>query len=130
MFVVLILNSGVIIALSILDESDPNFAWLELVDNIILGFYVKECIIKIVGLGIEKYFEDSWNNFDFMMALISIISLAASSFIGALRDAKNIKAGKLLRLTKINRVFKMFKALRSVKVMNAIMIGADALNEM
>ncbi len=85
-------------------------------------------MIKNIGLGIEKYFEDDWNKFDFSMILISILSNVLYSVLNILRSVKSAKAGKLLRLTKLNRVFKMFRALRTVKVFNLVMIGADTLN--
>lgn len=34
---------------------------LEIIDDICLYFYIIECIIKIIGLGLRKYFNDEWN---------------------------------------------------------------------
>ena len=86
-------------------------------------------VIKSIGFGIEKYWEDDWNKFDFIMVLISIGSDLLYEVLTVLRGAKTAKAGKLLRLTKINRVFKMFRALRTVKVVNFLILGAEAFNE-
>jgi len=82
-------------------------------------------IIKLIGLGIEKYFDDSWNVFDFSMVILSTLSLALSTTLSFLRSAKSAKATKLLRLTKVNKLFRIFKALRSIKFMNLLFSGAE-----
>ena len=41
-------------------------------DEICFYLYVLEFILKIIGLGIIKYFGDSWNQFDFGMIIVSI----------------------------------------------------------
>lgn len=102
---------------------------LDLIDNICLYFYILEALIKGIGLGIEKYWEDPWNKFDFIMIIISILSDILFSILSVLKSVRSAKAGKLLRLTKINRMFKVFKAIRTVKLLNFLIIGADAFNE-
>jgi hypothetical protein len=47
---------------------------MDLIDGICLYFYISECILKFIGLGIVKYFEDSWNIFDLSMVIISLSS--------------------------------------------------------
>jgi len=42
-------NCGVIIALNIVPEESEEYILLDLIDNIILGFYVLECFIKMIG---------------------------------------------------------------------------------
>ena len=44
----------------------------DLVDDVCLLFYILEALIKIIGLGVDKYFEDGWNKFDFFMIMISL----------------------------------------------------------
>lgn len=36
---------------------------LDQIDEVIIYIYIAEAIIKIIGLGIEKYFEDDWNTY-------------------------------------------------------------------
>ena len=107
-------------------EDSPTIPTYDLIDQIILYFYIFECVVKAIGIGIEKYWEDDWNKFDFAMVMISIASDLLYEVLEVLRGAKTAKAGKLLRLTKINRVFKMFRAFRTIKFVNFLMIGADA----
>lgn len=97
------------------DELDDYFFYL----------YTGEFLIKLIGLGVEKFFNDSWNVFDFFMVFMSALSIALSTTLSFLRSAKSAKATKILRLTKINRIFRIFKALRSVKFLNLILSGFE-----
>lgn len=38
------------------------------------SFFIFEMILKLVGLGIGPYFNDSWNQFDFVVVIVSIVS--------------------------------------------------------
>ena len=48
----------ILIAFFIADEK--ILAIFDLMDNIFLGVYILEFVIKIVALGIKDYFDDSW----------------------------------------------------------------------
>ena len=41
----------------------------EIFDYVFFCIYSIEIIIKIVGYGVETYFDDSWNNFDFFLVM-------------------------------------------------------------
>lgn len=60
MFLVLTLNCAIIIASAIVTDEDALLI-LDSIDDYILYVYILECILKIIGLGVEKYWEDSWN---------------------------------------------------------------------
>ena len=57
-FITLINCVLILIAFFIADES--TLANFDLIDNIFLGIYIFECLVKIVALGIKNYFDDSW----------------------------------------------------------------------
>ncbi len=38
------------------------------------SFFIIEVVLKLIGLGIGPYFKDSWNLFDFIVVLITIIA--------------------------------------------------------
>ena len=102
---------------------------LDFIDKICLYLYTIEVFIKAIGLGIEKYWDDDWNKFDFVLV---IMSWASDIFIGAMasfKAAKTAKMSKLVKLTKLNRVFKMFRACRSIKALSFLFAGADLFGE-
>ena len=54
---------------------DPDVLYiLGVIDDACIYVYIVECCIKIIGLGITKYFSDDWNKFDFVMVGISLAS--------------------------------------------------------
>ena len=48
----------ILIAFFIADEN--VLAVFDLIDNIFLGIYIFECLVKIIALGIKNYFDDPW----------------------------------------------------------------------
>lgn len=84
-----------------------------------------EFAMKAVGLGIEKYFNDNWNCFDFGMMLVSLLSVILSNTFSFMKTAKSAKSTRLLRLLKINRVLRIFRTLRSFKIFNFLFAGIE-----
>lgn len=73
MLIIILINCvGIFLEMILYDQDILKF--LNLLDDIILVFYILECGIKIIGIGIEKYFLDGWNRFDFFMVLLSLFS--------------------------------------------------------
>lgn len=124
MFIVLIINCGIIIAMAVITD-ESKIEELSKIDDILLYFYIAECVIKIIGLGIEKYFEDPWNVFDLVMVVISLASDLFIKLVGILRTAKSLKATRLVRISKLNRGLKALKTLRTIKFFNFLSFGAD-----
>jgi two pore calcium channel protein 1/two pore calcium channel protein 3 len=126
MLFVLLLNSATIIA-SQFEVSDDWSDIFEVVDEISFYFYVFEWITKMVGIGITKYFNDGWNQFDFSMVLLSAIAMFLQSAISVLKSAKSVKSSRILRITKINKLFRAFKAFRTMKFCHIFINGAEML---
>lgn len=82
MFVILIINCVIIICsagiyiffIQKVMTDDDTIAIFDIMDDYCLYFYILEFVIKIIGLGIEKYWEDDWNRFDFGMIVLSVAS--------------------------------------------------------
>ena len=102
---------------------------LDTIDQVILYFYVLEVIMKVTGLGVEKYYDDDWNKFDLILVVMSIASDIFIDFMMIFKAAKSVKLTKLLKISKINRVFKIFRACRTAKIFNVFMVGADIFNQ-
>ncbi|EGR34811.1 hypothetical protein IMG5_001520 [Ichthyophthirius multifiliis] len=122
MSIVLIFNIIVII-LSLLELRENIQKIYETIDDLIVYIYVIEFGIKFIGLGFEKYFEDSWNVFDFLMLIMTLSTNILTQLIQVLKNAK------LLKISRINRIIKIFNKLRSFKVFNLLIIGAETLNQ-
>lgn len=63
-----------------------------------------EAVIRIAGIGLEHYFKDGWNIFDFVVAFGSIVSIAIT-----LNTTYDIKGTSLLRAFRILRLLRLLK---------------------
>lgn len=99
---VLILINTVIISLMTVDYSASTLNYLDLVDRFILTMFLFEIILKLYAYRTE-FFDDQWNNFDFVIVLIS--SIPALSSITVFRS---------LRVFKILRIISVFPELRKM----------------
>ena len=73
MFIILILNT-IILILSYVDDDPEKMEVYDEIDDFCLYFYIAEFCLKIIGLGIIKYFDDNWNIFDFAMIIFSLFA--------------------------------------------------------
>ena len=78
---------------------------LEIINYAFLGIFICEAIIKLTALGLP-YFSNSWNNFDFIIVMLTIFSvvLEKSGIIGNIGSSTSVirafRIGRLLRLIK------------------------------
>lgn len=127
MFVVVVFNS-VIVMITVVSSDD--YTSLEDIDNYLVSVYAAEALIKIIGLGVEKYYEDEWNIFDFSLLSLSIFSLFSDNIVSFFRTLKTAKSSKIVRITKLNKMFRSIKGIRSLKVLNFLVLGAESLIEL
>jgi len=80
--------------------------------------FIFEAILKIYGLGWNAYWKDKWNRFDFFLALMCVVDLAASalalSFIRALRVLRAQRLLRLLRNSSLPKVKRFGENIRSL----------------
>ncbi len=78
--------------------------------------FLLEVLVKWAGLGIRKYFRDSWNRFDFAMALLGLfVSVLVSDML--LSDVKSLK---MFKFAKMIYVIKVLVSLRSFEVLRVV----------
>ena len=96
------------------------------------AYFVIEMIIKLAGLGLEKYVEDRLNVFDAIIVFISVLEVA----IGLINDNKGngmfsvFRAFRLLRIFKLVRSWKelhhiintVFRSLASIAYLSLILL--------
>jgi len=78
---------------------------LTVLDNICLGIFILELLLKIVAYGF-RFFTDGWNWFDLIVVVCSLVS--GLSFL------------KVLRVFRIFRVFRTFKALKGIRAFRLV----------
>ncbi|CAD8077769.1 unnamed protein product [Paramecium sonneborni] len=127
MLIITITNCVLIVTAFIIEDSEILDIFT-LLDTVFLVFYSLECIIKIIALGIKRYFQDGWNIFDISLVILQIIFDYILFNIVSGNIVQSIKANRLLRLAKIQKVFRLFRAFRSIKILNFLLSGLEFLD--
>lgn len=96
----LIVINTVILGLLTFDFDSRSMAYLEMVDNIILGVFIAELSLKAIAFG-KDFFKDQWNVFD--VVVVGISAITALTSVGVFRA---------LRVFKILRLISVFPELR------------------
>ena len=65
----------IVMGLSFDDISSDLTDILRNVNLVFTSIFIMECSLKLVALGAKQYFSSSWNTFDFIVVLTSIIDL-------------------------------------------------------
>ena len=89
---------------------------VNLVFNII---YTIEAIIKLIAFGMD-YFNEGWNNFDFVIVLAAWLGMGLSSVEGIDIGASTT----VIRSFRISRIFKIIKKYKSLRILFYTFIGA------
>jgi len=98
------------------EHFDPDSSWEHIffiVESVFGSIYVVEAIIKIVGLGLFRYFRYKSNCFDFLIVLAVILNW---SLLGVLKGGQSnlLLAIESLRVFRIFRLFKHVARLRAL----------------
>jgi len=94
------------LALKINNQSNTFELVLEIFNNLFLGLFHIEAIIKISGFG-WLYFKDSWNRFDFLIIAITDVLLL-------FRDVATIPT--VVRSLRLGRIVKFIRASKYVRI--------------
>ena len=76
---------------------------------------------KMIGLRLNYYFADSWNRFDCVVTLLSILALVPNLYFGNASVFRTFRIARLLRLVKI------YKGFQSI-INTLILCGPSLLN--
>ena len=107
------------------DWFEPNPEWagfmpgykdgMQIINYIFFGLYVVEMFLKWVGLGVNQYFKNYWNMFDFCLVIISLIDVILSQQEGDFFfPAPVLRVLRLFRVARILRIVKTAKQLRTI----------------
>ena len=115
------------ILLALNDPLADDAPWQATVDNVLLGLYTAEAVLKILGMGFflnrKAYLRDYWNILDFIIVVTAYIPLLFNS------GSVNLKALRSLRVLRPLRTISSVKSLRNVviTILKAIPLLVNAL---
>ena len=106
-FTTCILLNTLVLAMEYDGMSDSYANGLSTVNLVLTLAFVAELVIKLLGLGIKEYFADSFNAFDALVVVISLVELglADSGSLSALRSFRILRILKLIRSWKTLQKF-------------------------
>jgi hypothetical protein len=80
----------------------PNFQqFVDVTNEICTGVFIVEAVLKLIAFG-KNYFKDSWNVFDFVIVVGSLIFISPTF-------KRQKKTVTMIRAFRIGRAFKLFK---------------------
>eukprot|EP00747_Dinoflagellata_sp_TGD_P114644 gnl/TRDRNA2_/TRDRNA2_171975_c0_seq1.p1 gnl/TRDRNA2_/TRDRNA2_171975_c0~~gnl/TRDRNA2_/TRDRNA2_171975_c0_seq1.p1 ORF type:complete len:602 (-),score=96.97 gnl/TRDRNA2_/TRDRNA2_171975_c0_seq1:532-2145(-) len=104
-------------------SSEMNPVW-EVFDHIFTAIFVVEMITKLFALKLS-YFYDRWNDFDFVIAWVSVFDTWIIPLVADSSNVSIIKVFRLLRLVRIAKLLKIFPDL--MVVMEGVVASIRAL---
>jgi len=110
--VALILFNAVIIGLETSPEVMDDYGrWLEFANDVILGVFVLEAVLKITAVApqFRRYFGDGWNLFDFTVVVLSFIPSTGEFALVA-------------RLVRVLRVLRLVSAMPQLRLIVATLV--------
>lgn len=66
---------GIIILITFINSAlsiYTNIDAFDVIDDVLIIFYVVEIVLKIIGLGPENFLKDPWNKLDFLLITIGL----------------------------------------------------------
>ena len=93
--------------------SEENLEIINLINNIFLGIFHIEALIKIIALK-SYYFKDGWNKFDFFIIIITDIVLILS-FFSLNSELKTLPI--IARALRLGRIVKIIRASKSIRIL-------------
>lgn len=109
---VVIIIAGIVVGLETSKNIKDNYGfWLHLMDSIILGIFVVEIFVKVLGERNRpwRYFYDSWQVFDFIIVVLCFLPL--------LMPESNTQFFAVFRLARILRLARIFDKIHSLKIL-------------
>lgn len=85
---------------------------LEFIDQLFIGFFVIEAVVKMRVLGTKRYFSQGWNRFDFAIVVLSLPTLL--THIITIPDTSLFLILRLFRITRLVRFIRFIPNLEQV----------------
>ncbi|XP_015272064.1 PREDICTED: sodium channel protein type 5 subunit alpha-like [Gekko japonicus] len=119
----IILLNVVVMAVEHEGESEETKSLLSNLNRVFVSIFTGECLMKIFALR-HYYFRGGWNIFDFVVVILSITSLAASTLEGLFPPTLL----RVIRLVRITRLLRLVRGARGLQtLLFALLMSLPAL---
>jgi len=101
----IVLNT-IFLCMEYYDAPKTYKSFLNVGNNVFVGIFTLEAILKILAHGFSYYWHIDWNKFDFIIVLLSLLSSYEGLF------SFNVTALRIIRVARLLRMIKTSKGLR------------------
>lgn len=109
-----------------IEDHSGDKAFLHTGQKIFTYVYYVECILKLVGLGVDSYFASNWCRFDFTLVCLALLEDFAHDLVAILPvPPMMFRILRVLRVLRLLRLFKNSKGLQNLIM--TIIISVPAL---
>ncbi|WIA07983.1 hypothetical protein OEZ85_007455 [Tetradesmus obliquus] len=112
LMVVIIANSALMATVHY-NEPHEMIVVVEALNYAFTCIYVLEFLIKLGGLGWEGYWKNSWNKFDLLLLVSSLVDMIVALVMGS--HASFLKVQKIMRLLRLARVVKLMRSMKGLR---------------
>ncbi|DAA17127.1 sodium channel protein type 5 subunit alpha [Bos taurus] len=107
------------------DQSPEKVNILAKINLLFVGIFTAECIFKMVALR-HYYFTNSWNIFDFVVVILSIVGTVLSDIIQKYFFSPTLF--RVIRLARISRILRLIRGAKGIRtLLFALMMSLPAL---
>lgn len=107
---VIVMNTITMVIVHHGSSEEFNFT-LDVFNTIFVGFFTVEAILKLIGYGFTYYFSQSENIFDFVLVLLSIVSVDDRISV---YFSFNLTVFRIIRVARLLRMVKASKSLQAL----------------
>eukprot|EP00775_Hariotina_reticulata_P006841 gene6841-7059_t len=108
-----IITNSASMATTFYGMSEHMSSALEAINYAFTCLYVLEFLLKLGGLGWANYWKVSWNKFDFLLLLSSVVDMAVALGMGS--HASFLQVQKIMRLLRLARVVKLMRSMKGLR---------------
>ncbi|XP_006890650.1 PREDICTED: sodium channel protein type 5 subunit alpha isoform X6 [Elephantulus edwardii] len=107
------------------DQSPEKVNILAKINLLFVGIFTGECIVKMTALR-HYYFTNSWNIFDFVVVILSIVGTVLSDIIQKYFFSPTLF--RVIRLARIGRILRLIRGAKGIRtLLFALMMSLPAL---
>lgn len=99
----IIMVNTLFLCMDYVDEDYEYGRTIEIGNIIFVSIFAAEAAIKMLGHGIKFYFLETWNKFDFVIVILSLVALDDSLFSFKVNALRIIRVARLLRMIKASK---------------------------
>ena len=111
---VLIVANTIVLALESYPEDPSTIEVSDILNEFFTWAFVIEMIIKLIGLGFREYSRDSFNLFDAVVVILSLVDIVVTAILGSEGGTDTLSAIRGVRLLRVFKLARSWTSFRKI----------------